>query len=210
MMNGKQHRMSRFIHRDTGRGVIVALDHGLTSGPLDGLNRVQDVAGWAHYSAINAFIAHKGMMERLVAARLTEGRALVVHLNGMTTLALAAHKALLTTLESALRLGADAVSVDLLFDAEHAETSVRTLAAVVDDAARYGPRGSWARTSSNCRGLTIWPTFRASSMESRRLQWSTSLEAHGATMPRRWLSRSGHRPTCQCSDNIRHTSRSRT
>ena len=55
-MIGKQIRMERIMNRDTGRTVIVPMDHGVTVGPIDGLidmkTTVNAVAagGWLYMS----------------------------------------------------------------------------------------------------------------------------------------------------------------
>jgi class I fructose-bisphosphate aldolase/fructose-bisphosphate aldolase/2-amino-3,7-dideoxy-D-threo-hept-6-ulosonate synthase len=63
----------------------------------------------------------------------------MVHLNGMMSLASTPdRKERLTTVEAALRLGADAVSVQLNFDGTNDAHNLTQLGAVVDDAQRYG------------------------------------------------------------------------
>jgi class I fructose-bisphosphate aldolase/fructose-bisphosphate aldolase/2-amino-3,7-dideoxy-D-threo-hept-6-ulosonate synthase len=69
---------------------------------------------------------------------LLNGKALCIHLNGTTTLAAApAHKEMLTTVEAAIRLAADAVSLDLVFDGLTDTTNLRTVGSVVDEADAY-------------------------------------------------------------------------
>lgn len=48
MSIGKQVRLERLINRDTGKTIIVPMDHGVSSGPIEGIEdirkAVEDVA----------------------------------------------------------------------------------------------------------------------------------------------------------------------
>ncbi len=140
-MNGvaKQIRWSHFLDRRSGRGIIVPIDHGLSIGPVEGLTSVEQVSRWIGHPGITGIIAHKGMVERLGSHGLLKGIGVMVHLNGMMSLASTPdRKERLTTVEAALRLGADAVSVQLNFDGTNDAHNLTQLGAVVDDAQRYG------------------------------------------------------------------------
>lgn len=136
---GKKIRWSRFVDAKSGHGLIVPIDHGLTMGPIPGLTSVSELARWIHHPAINGIIAHKGMVERLGEAGVLGRAGVMVHLNGMTTLAEAPDtKQMLTTVEAAVRLGADAISVQANFLPDNHAHNLRLLGAVVDEAQRYG------------------------------------------------------------------------
>ncbi|AUX21456.1 fructose-bisphosphate aldolase [Sorangium cellulosum] len=135
----KKIRWSRFLDRRCGRGIIVPIDHGLTIGPVDGLDSVAQVARWIGHPGITGIIAHKGMVERLATAGLIRGAGLMIHLNGMTSLAPNPNvKERLTSVEAAVRLGADAVSLQLNFDGTNDAHNLSQLGAVVDEAQRFG------------------------------------------------------------------------
>jgi len=140
-MNGtaKQIRWSHFLDRRSGRGIIVPIDHGLSIGPVEGLASVDQMSRWIGHPGITGIIAHKGMVERLGSHGLLKGFGVMVHLNGMMSLAaMPDRKERLTTVEAALRLGADAVSVQLNFDGKNDAHNLTQLGAVVDEAQQYG------------------------------------------------------------------------
>jgi class I fructose-bisphosphate aldolase/fructose-bisphosphate aldolase/2-amino-3,7-dideoxy-D-threo-hept-6-ulosonate synthase len=140
-MNGvaKQIRWSHFLDRRSRRGIIVPIDHGLSIGPVEGLATVEQVSRWIGHPGITGIIAHKGLVERLGGYGLLRGLGVMVHLNGMMSLAsMPDRKERLTTVEAALRLGADAVSVQLNFDGTNDAHNLTLLGAVVDEAQRYG------------------------------------------------------------------------
>lgn len=135
---GKKIRWSRFLDRRSGRGIIVPIDHGLTIGPLAGLDSVEQITGWITHPAITGVIAHKGMVQRLGSRGLL-ARGIMVHLNGMTSIsARPDQKELLTSCETAARLGADGVSLQINFDGTNDAHNLRQLGAIVDEAQVLG------------------------------------------------------------------------
>jgi class I fructose-bisphosphate aldolase/fructose-bisphosphate aldolase/2-amino-3,7-dideoxy-D-threo-hept-6-ulosonate synthase len=138
-MSGKQIRWNRFHYPQTGVGMIVPIDHGLTIGPVEGLNNVSEISQWIGHEAITGVIAHKGMVERLSARGLLSGTGVMVHLNGMSSLSPTPdRKEMLTSVESAVRLGADGVSVQVNFDGKNDAHNLALLGGVVDSASRFG------------------------------------------------------------------------
>lgn len=135
----KKMRWSRFLNRHSNRALIVPIDHGLTMGPIPGLDRISHIQRWILHPGITGVIAHKGMIERLGARGLLQGRGLMLHVNGMTTLAQAPDtKEMLTSVERALRLGVDALSLQINFDGTNDAHNLRLLGTVVDEAERFG------------------------------------------------------------------------
>lgn len=135
---GKCIRASR-LGGVSGRGLLVPMDHGLTMGPIGGIETISKVAGWLGNPAINGIIAHKGTVERLGGAGLLRNLAVVVHINGMTNIGESPDtKELLVSVESAVRLGADAVSVQANFREDNHGHNLRMLAGAEDAAARFG------------------------------------------------------------------------
>lgn len=139
MNTAKTLRLSRILDANSRRSLIVPIDHGMTLGPLPGIESVKAVSQWITHSAINAVIAHKGFATRLVERGALQGKGLIIHLNGMTSLADDADdKAMLTTVEAAARLGADGVSLQLNFTGSNDRANWQMLAAVADEAADAG------------------------------------------------------------------------
>ncbi|MCY0989616.1 aldolase [Nannocystis sp. ILAH1] len=135
----KKIRWSRFLEPRSGRGIIVPIDHGLTIGPIDGLDSMTRIARWIGHPGITGIVAHKGMVERLGSRNLLRRVGVMVQLNGMTSLAPEPdRKERLTSIETALRLGADAVSLQINFDGKNDAHNLTQLGAVVDEAQRLG------------------------------------------------------------------------
>ncbi len=117
-MIGKQIRMERVINRDTGCSVIVPLDHGLTVGPIPGLVNMRDTVSEVVDGGINAVLMHKG---HVTGGHRGKGKdvGLFIHLSGATVLAPDPNKkVLVATVEEAIKLGADGVSIHINLGAE--------------------------------------------------------------------------------------------
>jgi class I fructose-bisphosphate aldolase len=137
--SGKEVRWSRFIDPKSRQALIVPIDHGLTLGPVEGLLSVTQIGGWLGSPFINGIVAHKGMVARLAEARLLTGLGVMVHLNGMTSLSQQPDtKEFVTTIEAAMRLGADAVSLQVNFRPDNHAHNLTALGQVVDEADRFG------------------------------------------------------------------------
>lgn len=132
----RKRRWSRFVDKESDKALIVPIDHGLTMGPLDGLNRVEDVQRWLDPDVVTGVVAHKGFAERLGGA---PGCGLMIHLNGSLTVCESPDvKQMLTSVEAAVRLGADAVSVQANFTSATAGHNLQLIGSVVDQAHAYG------------------------------------------------------------------------
>ncbi|MEK9281140.1 hypothetical protein MTR72_16160 [Bradyrhizobium sp. ISRA442] len=136
---GKQTRWSRFTDRASGRSLLLPIDHGLTRGPLAGLESIHALGTWISHPSINGIIAHKGTLARLVEARALGAAGLMLHVNGMPDFAEQPDtKEILTTIEAALRLGCDGVSLQLNFRRDNAAHNLKLLGRIVDEASAWG------------------------------------------------------------------------
>ena len=110
-MIGKQIRMERIIDRNTNRSVIVPMDHGVSSGPIYGITDLRDAIEQVVRGGANAIVEHKGMVG---AGHRRSGKdvGLIIHLSASTSLSPYPNtKTLVCTVEEALSMGADAVSI---------------------------------------------------------------------------------------------------
>jgi class I fructose-bisphosphate aldolase len=115
---GKKVRLERIINRDTGKTVIVPMDHGVSSGPIDGLINIKETVQKVAEGGANAIILHKGLVEQ---GHRGKGRdvGLIVHMSASTDLSLRKNdKVLVCSVEEAIKLGADGVSIHVNIGAE--------------------------------------------------------------------------------------------
>jgi predicted phospho-2-dehydro-3-deoxyheptonate aldolase len=129
-MIGKMIRMERIIDRNSGKTVIIPMDHGVTVGPIEGLADMRTTISKVVAGGANAILMHKGMVR---AGHRGTGRdvGLIIHLSGGTSLSPDPNaKELVCTVEEAIKLGADAVSVHINLGAETDRAMLRQLGQV--------------------------------------------------------------------------------
>ena len=115
---GKRIRMERIVDRKSGRSVIVPMDHGVSSGPIYGLTDMKSAVNAIAEGGANAVLVHKGIV---IAGHRGYGKdiGLILHLSAGTSLGPdPLNKVIIATVEEAIRLGADAVSMHVNVGAE--------------------------------------------------------------------------------------------
>jgi class I fructose-bisphosphate aldolase len=103
--------MERIINRNSGKTVIVPMDHGISVGPIDGLKDMKQAIQKVAEGGANAIVEHKGMVGE---GHRGKGKdiGLIIHLSASTSLSLYPNaKTLVCSVEEAVKLGADAVSI---------------------------------------------------------------------------------------------------
>ncbi len=137
-MMGKRIRMERIMNRNSGRTVIIPMDHGVTLGPMDGLVRMRETIDAVVRGGANAIVIHKGLVE-MGHPRSERDLGLIVHLSASTKMAPDSNcKIMVCTVEEAIKLGADAVSVHVNLGAEDEKTMLRDLGAIAREAMEWG------------------------------------------------------------------------
>jgi len=117
-MIGKKIRFERIINRNSGKTVIVPMDHGVTVGPIPGLEDMRTTVSKVVAGGANAILMHKGIV-RPGHRGTGKDVGLIMHLSGGTALSPRPNaKELVCTVEEAIKLGADAVSVHVNLGAE--------------------------------------------------------------------------------------------
>lgn len=110
---GKRIRMERIINRNTGKTVIVPMDHGISVGPIKGLMDMKEAIQNVAEGGATAIVEHKGLVGE---GHRGKGRdiGLIIHLSASTSLSPTPHaKTLVCSVEEAIKLGADAVSIHI-------------------------------------------------------------------------------------------------
>jgi fructose-bisphosphate aldolase/2-amino-3,7-dideoxy-D-threo-hept-6-ulosonate synthase len=137
-MIGKEIRIERIMNRNTGRSVIVPMDHGFTLGQIEGLTDMTKTISDVSDGGANAIVLHKGIVKR---GHRRRGRdiGLIVHLSGSTSLNPDPNdKVLVCTVEEAIALGADAVSIHINLGAPNESKMLEEAAKVVRECNRWG------------------------------------------------------------------------
>lgn len=108
---GKELRMKRIFNSKSGNVVLVPMDHGVTLGPIAGINCMQSTIDLLNRTDIDGIIVHKGTAKQNCQ---NLKKNLIIHLNASTELSPNANtKIIVCTVEEAIKLGADAVSIHI-------------------------------------------------------------------------------------------------
>ncbi|GFK93970.1 2-amino-4, 5-dihydroxy-6-oxo-7-(phosphonooxy)heptanoate synthase [Fundidesulfovibrio magnetotacticus] len=113
MLIGKAVRLERIFNRNNNRTIVVPMDHGVTVGPIDGLIDMRETINQVAEGGANAVLMHKGLVR---CSHRKRGRdvGLIIHLSASTTISPFPNaKTLVATVEDALKLGADGVSLHI-------------------------------------------------------------------------------------------------
>ncbi len=135
---GKKIRLERIINRDTKKTIIVPMDHGVSLGPIKGLEDMPTIINKIAEGGANAVLLHKGIVKQ---GHRGYGRdiGLIVHLSASTSLGPDPNnKVLVTSVEEAIKLGADAVSVHINIGADNEAEMLSILGKVAESCMNWG------------------------------------------------------------------------
>ena len=137
-MLGKLIRLERIINRNTGKTVIIPMDHGITVGPIPGLEDMTTTIDKIANGGANAIVVHKGIV-RAGHRRSGKDVGLAIHLSGSTSMSPDPNmKVPICTVEEAIKLGADAVSVHVNLGAETEAQMLKDLGKVSRECEEWG------------------------------------------------------------------------
>jgi fructose-bisphosphate aldolase/2-amino-3,7-dideoxy-D-threo-hept-6-ulosonate synthase len=137
-MIGKRIRLERIMNRENGRTVIIPMDHGVTVGPIPGLQDVREMVNKVADGGANAVVLHKGIV---MSGHRGKGKdiGMMIHLSASTSLGPDANRKIqVCSVEEAVRLGADAVSVHVNVGADTESEMLEMLGKVSGDCAKLG------------------------------------------------------------------------
>jgi predicted phospho-2-dehydro-3-deoxyheptonate aldolase len=125
------------MDRNSGKTVIIPMDHGITVGPIAGLQDMRATVGKVAEGGANAIILHKGIVTAGHRGAGTDV-GLIVHLSGSTSLGPDPNaKVPVCGVEEAIKLGADAVSVHINVGADTEPDMLRHLGDVAGKCAEW-------------------------------------------------------------------------
>lgn len=135
---GKSIRMERITNRETGKTVIIPMDHGVSVGPIDGLIDMSKTVNMIAEGGANAVLGHIGLPRY---GHRHHGRdiGLILHLSASTSLSPYPNKkVLVNTVENALRMGADGISIHINIGDEYESEMLRDFGQIAIECAYWG------------------------------------------------------------------------
>lgn len=131
-------RLRRLHHHTTSGLLITPLDHSISDGPVVPRgSSIDRLAGQLAAGGADAIVVHKGSLRHIHTERFAD-MSLIIHLNASTSQAADPDaKYVVTSVEDALRLGADAVSVHINLGSQDERQQISDLGQVADACDRW-------------------------------------------------------------------------
>lgn len=135
---GLKNRLSRVLRPETGRTVMLAVDHGYFLGPTTGLeDPAATIAPLLPYA--DALMPARGVLRSSVDAAAAVDTPIVLRVSGGNSiLTELSNEDITVSMEDALRLNVSGVAISIYVGSEHQERTLINLAKLVDKGQRYG------------------------------------------------------------------------
>ena len=138
MTIGKRIRFERIKDRKSGNSLIIPVDHGISIGPVKGITDLADTVEKVSEGGANAVLMQKGMVP-YGHRGYGHDIGLIVHMSASTSLSPDPNnKVLVCTVEEAIKLGADAVSVHVNVGSSTESEQLKSLGQVSKHCAEWG------------------------------------------------------------------------
>lgn len=133
---GMKNRLSRIFNPDTGRTVMLAIDHGYFQGPTTGLERIDlNIVPLMPYA--DAVMLTRGILRTTVPPWLT--KPIVMRCSGgPSILKELSDEHLAVDIEDAVRMNVAAITLQVFIGGKFESRSVRNMTRLVDMGMRYG------------------------------------------------------------------------
>ncbi|MBU0910806.1 MAG: fructose-bisphosphate aldolase [Proteobacteria bacterium] len=118
-MNGMEARLRRIIRKETGRSLVVAVDHGMALGPMTGIVDVKTtISNLDATNTIDAWLLTKGIYT--YAFEPADRPGIIMRASGGATIVgpNLTHEGITSSVKEALYLGADSVAVSAFIGSE--------------------------------------------------------------------------------------------
>jgi putative autoinducer-2 (AI-2) aldolase len=131
-----QNRLARIFNPESGRTVMLAIDHGYFQGPTTGLERVDlDIVPLLPHC--DALMLTRGILRSSIPPTFARGAVLRAS-GGPTVLRDLSDEAIAVDIEDAVRLNVAALAVQVFVGSAHETRSIRNLTRLVDLGQRHG------------------------------------------------------------------------
>lgn len=137
----KQIRLKRLLGCDSDHKLIITpLDHGMTMGPISGIDHIRDTLTAISHSPVNAVVLHKGIISSC-ADLLCQNKnlSIIMHLNASIGFSPNSDKkVMVSSVEEAVMMGADAVSIHINLGNEYDYQMIKDFGAVSGECQKWG------------------------------------------------------------------------
>lgn len=133
---GMQNRLSRIFNPQTGRTVMLAVDHGYFQGPTTGLERI-DINILPLVKHADTLMLTRGILRSIVPSSVSQSIVLRVS-GGTSILKELSNEEIAVDIEDSIRLNVCAMAVQVFIGGEYERQSIINMTKMVDIGTRYG------------------------------------------------------------------------
>lgn len=133
---GMKNRLSNIFCPETGRTVMLAIDHGYFMGPTSGLERV-DISIVPLLKYADTLMCTRGILRSTIPPTFTKGIVLRAS-GGPSILKELSNEEIAMDVEDAIRLNASAVAVQVFVGGEYETRSIINMTRLIDASIKYG------------------------------------------------------------------------
>ncbi len=133
---GMKNRLARIFNPDSGRTVMLAIDHGYFQGPTTGLERIDlNILPLAPYA--DSLMLTRGILRSIIPPSLA--KPIVMRASGGTSiLKELSNEEIAVDIEDSIRMNVCAMAVQVFIGGEHEKESIINMTDLVDMGTRYG------------------------------------------------------------------------
>ena len=133
---GMKNRLARVFNPQSGRTVMLAVDHGYFQGPTTGLERM-DLSIVPLIPYADVLMCTRGALRSVIPPSSTN--ALVLRCSGGQSILTELSRELISVdIEDAIRINAAAITTQIYIGAEYEHQSIKNLIQLIDSGNRYG------------------------------------------------------------------------
>ena len=133
---GMKNRLSRIFNPDSGRTVMLAIDHGYFQGPTTGLERI-DLTILPLVPYADTLMLTRGILRSIIPPSVS--KSIVLRVSGGTSiLKELSNEDIAVDIEESIRLNVCAMAVQVFIGGEHERESIIHMTRMVDLGTRYG------------------------------------------------------------------------
>jgi len=133
---GMKNRFSRIMNAQSGRCVMLAVDHGYFQGPTTGLENLGKTVGPLLPYA-DALMITRGALRNWIPAEIDKPIVLRVS-GGQSILKELSNEIITTSIEDAIRINASAITCSVFVGGEYEKQTIENLARIVNEGETYG------------------------------------------------------------------------
>ncbi len=133
---GMKNRLARIFNPDSGRTVMLAIDHGYFQGPTTGLERIDlNILPLAPYA--DSLMLTRGILRSIIPPSLAKPSVMRAS-GGTSILKELSNEEIAVDIEDSIRMNVCAMAVQVFIGGEHEKESIINMTDLVDMGTRYG------------------------------------------------------------------------